>query len=198
MVKVFSNFDTKAPIKNYANAVQEYGFDRVVFVRRYGIYLLLHVFIPIIIAIISCLWSIHFFLQTWKEGVSSLINNATGVFLAVVTIVFLFFALARYLNYLLDYTIITPEFVAEYNQSGILHRTITTIEIDKIKTINFSSGGLLWSLFNYWRVDILLEWDESGRGDLTIDFVFNPEEIKYKILDMMGRVEYKKTTEKEA
>lgn len=196
MVKVLSNFDTKAPIKNYANAVQEYGFDRVVFVRRYGIYLLLHVFVPIFIALLSGFWAIHFFLQPWDEGISKLLNWVTGVFLSVVTLVFLFFALARYLNYLLDYTIITPEFVAEYNQSGILHRTITTIEIDKIKTINFTSGGFLWSLFNYWRVDILLEWDESGRGDLTIDFVFNPEEIKYKILDMMGRSEYKKTTEK--
>ena len=198
MVKVLSNFDTKAPIKNYANAVQEYGFDRVVFVRRYKIYLLIHVFLPVFVACIATLASIFFFLRTGDAGAARLIDIAAGILLSVITLTLLFFALARYLNYLLDYTIITPEYVAEYNQSGILHRTTTTIEIDKIKTINFSSGGFLWSLFNYWMVDILLEWDESGRGDLTIDFVFNPEEIKYKILDMMGRAEYKKTTEKEA
>lgn len=196
MVKVLSNFDTKAPTKNYANAVQEYGFDNVVFVRRYGIYLLLHVFVPIFISIISSIWAVYFFIQTWDEWISRLLDYAGGAFLSVVTITLLVFALARYLNYLLDYTIITPEYVAEYNQSGIFQRTITTIEIDKIKTINFTSSGILWSLFNYWKVDILLEWDESWRGDLTIEFVFNPEEIKYKILDMMWRSEYKKLWEK--
>lgn len=192
MVKFFSNFDTGAPTKNYADAVQEYGFDKVVFVRRYKIYLWIHAILPLIIAMIATLWAIYFFTKTSNEGVSTLISKTAGILLSVVAFSLYLLALAKYLNYMLDYTIITPDYVAEYNQSGLFARKITTIEINKIKTINFRSAWFLGSVFNFWRVDILLEWDEWGRWDLAIDFVYDPEGIKYKVLEMMGISEHEK------
>jgi hypothetical protein len=52
MVKILSNFDTEAPTKNYAEAVQEYGFDKVVFLRRHKLYFIMYTFIPVGVAIL--------------------------------------------------------------------------------------------------------------------------------------------------
>ena len=52
MVKLLSNFDTKAPAKNYAEAVQEFGFDKVVFLRRHKLYFVLYTLIPVWTAVI--------------------------------------------------------------------------------------------------------------------------------------------------
>lgn len=184
MVKLFSNFDTKAPTKNYAEAVQTYGFDKVIFVRRHKLYLRLYSILPALIWVgFFLLWLIPFLLQTDRE--EKVIFIILQIVAMVIAFVILFYALGKYLNYTLDYIIITPDYVAEYNQSWLLKRKTITIEISKIKTINFSSWWLLRSLFNFWRVDILLEWDEWGRWDLTIEYVYNPEDLKWKILEMM-------------
>jgi hypothetical protein len=51
MVKLLSNFDTVAPTKNYAEAVQEFGFDKVVFLRRHKLYFILYTVTPVIVSI---------------------------------------------------------------------------------------------------------------------------------------------------
>jgi hypothetical protein len=52
MVKVLSNFDTKSPTKNYAIAVQEFGFDKVIFLRRHKLYFILYTLTPVVVAVL--------------------------------------------------------------------------------------------------------------------------------------------------
>ena len=47
-MKIFSNFDTQAPLEHYQKALAEYGADKVIFVRRHRIYLLFFVTLPCI------------------------------------------------------------------------------------------------------------------------------------------------------
>jgi uncharacterized membrane protein YdbT with pleckstrin-like domain len=58
-------------------------------------------------------------------------------------------AWAKYFNYILDYTLVTPTYVSSYNQNGIFSREIRTLEPSKIKTIDFTSKGLINSIFNF-------------------------------------------------
>jgi hypothetical protein len=51
MVRFLSNFDTAAPTKNYSEAVQEFGFDRVVFLRRHVLYFIIHTITPAVVAL---------------------------------------------------------------------------------------------------------------------------------------------------
>lgn len=187
MVRLFSNFDTSAPTKNYAAAVHEFGFDKVVFLRRHKLYFYLYTLIPAVSAmILMILVVISFFRldnKTAQQG-NILANNALQIITLLVIFYMVLLARARYFNYTLDYTIITPTYISSYDQQGIFNRKIITIEPSKIKTINFSSHGIINSLFNFGNIDILLEWDENGKWEIVMNFIYDPEWVKRKIQEL--------------
>lgn len=165
MVKLFSNFDTKAPAKNYAVAVQDAWFDKVVFLRRHKLYLILYTIIPGGIAAILLVWLMYSLFTTGTTiSQDSLTEHSIQFVLALLIIYFGLIARSKYFNYLLDYTIITPTYISTYNQIGIFSRQIRTLEPNKIKTIDFKSSGIINSLFNFGDIIILLEWDELWQG----------------------------------
>lgn len=185
MVRLFSNFDTSAPTRNYTEAVHEFGFDKVVFLRRHKLYFYLYTLIPAITAVVLMLFVIisffRFDTKTTQTG-SLVANYALQIILLLVILYLVLLAWARYFNYTLDYTIITPTYISAYDQQWIFNRKIITIEPSKIKTINFSSHGIINSLFNFWNIDILLEWDENGKGEIVMNFIYDPEWVKRRIL----------------
>lgn len=185
MVKIFSNFDTAAPTKNYADAVQLYWCDKVIFLRRHKLYFFLHTIVPGFFAavLLSCIVGMVILLPHQTN------NDDRNVFyliieslLFLISIYLIIIARSRYFNYTLDYTIITPTTIASYDQTWLLTRKITTVDTDKIKTINFSSKWLINSIFNFGNIEILLEWDDEWRWEIIIDFIYNPEGIKEQII----------------
>ncbi len=187
MVRFLSNFDTKAPAKNYAEAVQEFGFDKVVFLRRHKLYFILYTLIPVwtsvVMMIILILSMINTgSIETWLW--SFVAQRSVQIVLTLLVLYLLLLARARYFNYILDYTVVTPTYISSYNQSGVFSRKIRTLEPSKIKTIDFSSKWVINSIFNFWDIIILLEWDELWQWEIRIDFIANPEEVKEKIKDL--------------
>ena len=187
MVKLLSNFDTKAPAKNYAEAVQEFGFDKVVFLRRHKLYFVLYTLIPVWTAVI--MMGIMIISMMYTGSVETWLWNfvaqrSVQIILILLVIYMLLLARARYFNYILDYTVVTPTYISSYNQTWIFSRKIRTIEPSKIKTIDFSSKWIINSIFNFWDIIILLEWDELWQWEINISFIANPEDIKEKIKDL--------------
>lgn len=183
MVKLFSNFDTKSPSKNYAEAVQEFWFDKVIFLRRHRLYLVLYTIIPAWISVLWLIFLIYSIIVSWSSvDTSTIVMHRTTQILVFLLIVYLLLiARSKYFNYKLDYSIITPTYISAYNQKWIFSREIRTIEPSKIKTIDFTSKWLINSLFNFGAIIILLEGDEMGQGEIHIDFIYNPEGIKESI-----------------
>ena len=81
--------------------------------------------------------------------------------------------------------IITPKEIIAYNQSWIFSRSSRAIDVDKIKTITVDKKWFFQSSFNFWSLVFLSEWDESGHGDIKLDFVYNPDNIRKKIIDIV-------------
>lgn len=191
MVKIFSNFDTTAPTKNYARAVQEFGFDRVVFLRRHKLYFILYTILPAFIwlAIIG----LFFFTLGAMPTQSSIIGLFFFHTLQTIGILFSLYLIltswANYFNYTLDYTIITPWYISAYNQKWLFTREIRTVEPEKIKTINFLSTWIINSLFNFGEVYVLLEGEEVGRGEISINYIYKPEAVKNKILQLADQAD---------
>ena len=180
MVKLFSNFDTEAPTRNYAEAVQEFGFDKVIFLRRHKLYFVLYTLIPAGIALVLIWFLIYsMILSSYATGEWEIaLHHSTQIIVVLLVLYLMLLARSRYFNYTLDYTIITPTYISSYNQKWIFSREIRTIEPGKIKTIDFSSKGIINSLFNFGKVIILLEGDELGQWEIRIDFICNPEWVK--------------------
>ena len=117
-MKIFSNFDTQAPLEAYQKALAEYGADKVIFVRRHRIYLLFFVTLPCIA--IGVLFIAAFFL--WRNVLGQYFGTIVGnIIFTVLFALIAFMAIVRivlnYINYLLDYTIVTPRIIISYNQT---------------------------------------------------------------------------------
>ena len=88
----------------------------------------------------------------------------------------------NYINYLLDYTIITPRLIMSYNQTGIFKRQVRTIDTDKIKAITVSGKTIWQSLFNYGSVVFLSEGDDDDYGDIVLHFLQNPNALRDEVV----------------
>ena len=63
----------------------------------------------------------------------------------------------QYMNYKLDFAIITPIELISYNQSNLFTRSSKTIKTNNIKTISLDKSGILKSVFNYGTLIFLSE-----------------------------------------
>lgn len=163
-MKILSNFDTKAPLIAYQHALAEFGADKVLFFRRHRIYLTFFIVLPcigagILIIVAFLIW--RNLLSGFAPGVFG--NIFFTVLFGLITIIVLIRILLNYINYLLDYTIVTPRLITSYNQTGIFQREIRTIDTDKVKTITVNANSFLQSLFNYGSINILSEGDEENQ-----------------------------------
>lgn len=91
----------------------------------------------------------------------------------------------------MDFSIIVPGRIIFYNQSWIL-RNLVTINSDKIKTITSKVGNFLGSIFNYWDIVILTEWDTANMWEMRLNFISQPSETVHDINELLGNSEVQK------
>lgn len=80
----------------------------------------------------------------------------------------------------MDYTIITPLSVMQYDQTWVLWRSTRSLDISKIRSISIDKQWLLKSLFNYWSIVFFSEWDASF-WDITLNYISNPISLRNAI-----------------
>jgi len=181
-MKLFSNFDTEYHIKTYNKFVKEYGKDKVILVQRDKIYLILNVILPWVLFLLFFLIFLVIAL-VWDWG-----EFGNKIKRALFWITFLISAgvlgarfLKKYIDYRLDFAIITPHQVSFYNQQGLFSRNLRTLDVDKIKTITVEKQGFLRSLFNFGSIVFLAEGDMDWRGSGMLNYIHAPERLKDKI-----------------
>lgn len=86
----------------------------------------------------------------------------------------------KWIDYEMDYAIVTPDEVTFHNQSGFFDRDVRTIETEKIKTVKVSKHGLWKSLFNYGSLIVITEGDDSGT-DIELYYVTDPDRTASKV-----------------
>lgn len=117
-MKIFSNFDTRAPLEAYQKALAEYGADKVIFVRRHRIYLTFFVTLPCIFVGLLIIVATVLWLNVSTDFTGNLAANILfTTFFGLLAIMALIRITLNYINYLLDYTIITPRIIMSYNQT---------------------------------------------------------------------------------
>ena len=84
----------------------------------------------------------------------------------------------------MDFVIVTPDQLTAFDQEWILKRMTRSLELRKIKTINVVSHGWLSSLFNFWSIIFLAEWDISN-GDVTLSYISNPVKLRERIIALV-------------
>lgn len=95
----------------------------------------------------------------------------------------------------MDFGLIVPGKIIFYNQSWIL-RNIVTINSDKIKTITSNFANFLGSVFNYWDIVVLTEWDAANIWEMRLYFISHPTETVHEINELLGKEEQEKRESK--
>ncbi|MEY3197910.1 MAG: hypothetical protein RL023_722 [Candidatus Parcubacteria bacterium] len=179
MVKVFSNFDTSFPSDIYKKYVDIYGTPNVLFVRRSVIYILYNIILPLL------LWL--FFISSIIYILVFLLPVATIIIEWIVLILLTtsgFFILRNVgkhiMDFYLDFTIITPRFIMEYDQMGIFSRVARSLDVKKIKAIKVDKKGFLKSVFNYGNIFFYGEGDEAI-PDIGLYYIYDPLTLRDRI-----------------
>lgn len=180
-MKIFSSFDTELSATILAEKQAQYGERSVLFIRRDPIYLAIKVYAPIIawlvLSILIVLAVVNLAPQWWKVLLWISIWS-----IALSALIIWLIATRKYIDYTMDYTIITPDEVLQYDQEWVLDRVSRSISVNKLKTISVRKWWLRWSVINYWSIVFFSEWDSSwSMGDIRLNYISDPTELKNKI-----------------
>lgn len=195
-MKIFSNFDTNNKRKTLETYKQQFWEDKVFAIHKSRYFLYMRVILPAVFYILSTFLFLYgMFLFIWN-----------GVFLTIVSlivvfglIVILFPVVKRYIDYLMDFVLITPKFLVRYNQEWIFKRLSKTIAATSIRTIAVRKAWILYSIFNNGDIIFLAEggwweaelewhlWDgwSNEIGEIVFTHVSKPEKVRRQIVDIM-------------
>lgn len=183
-MKIFSNFDTNYKRKTIAKHVEEYGSDNVLVIQRSKLFVWLHVRIP---AIVYTLVAAIIVYAVWAWLRVAVINRFVVTIVIVSWIGLMIPVIKKYIDYKLDFGIVTPKWMSLYNQTGILNRNTKSLNVENIRSIIVDQYWLLHSLCNNGNISILSEWSENELGEAKMNYVYRPEAKRERIKQIFSR-----------
>lgn len=181
-MRIFSNFDTKVRKRRLEEYQDKFGVDNVLLFWRSKLYWVLKIFLPsFFLFVVTVLWLVLFY--TWFDG------DYFGYFIfafIVFDLVWLFPITGKFIDYKMDFIIVTPDLLIMYDQWGLFKKNVITINEKSLKTVFVKRPGFLYSVFNNGDIIFLSEWD-TNYGEITLRWVAKPEYKRNKIARIMGR-----------
>lgn len=173
-MRILSSFDTNMDIKLYEEYVKKFWEEKVFLVYRYKLFLIFTVRIPIILFVL-CFWILFYYWSIWE------FNWTILIVLFVICIFTLWLkVLKNFIDFYMDFAIVTPKEIVSYNQAWFFSRQSKSLDVHKLKTISTNKKWIIKSIFNYWFIRFLSEWD-SEAWDIELNFIYDPDATKLKI-----------------
>lgn len=185
-MKIFSNFDTNLPYQLLAEAQEQYGKDNVIFIRRNRIYLAIRRGFPLLLVLMLVVPMLYGYIWLLnKEWTILEITRRLLLGISLVSIAYLVWhCLYKFIDYKLDFVIVTPLTITSYDQDGIFDRNTTSIDLYKIKSITVQNSWAISSIFGYGNIKFLSEWDAEA-WDIVLKFISNPNKLRNKIESLL-------------
>ena len=190
-MKIFSTFDTEFKEKILEKEKNIFN-DKVLIIQHGKFFYYFLVILPAVLTFIAAILYIGILIYLSKFIENDFITVYWVVWLIVFLVIFLPLGLKilkKYIDYKLDFVIVTPNELIYYNQEWILTRKWRTIDTEKIKTITVTKSGLIRSIFNFGNITVLSEWDEQGEWEINFSFVDDPENLKMKMIEIIKEEE---------
>lgn len=188
-MKIFSSFDTNFKQEVIDREKKKYWDKHFIIVSHGKFYYYFFVVIPTVLWIFGAIIYLTIFLVLWLS-VSQ--DFKTIYYIIWLLMFFVFFSplvmniIKKYIDYILDFFVVNPRNIIYYNQEWLLNRKWRTISLEKIKTISVKKEWLLRSIFNFWNIIILTEWDEKWEWEINISFIDNPDIVKHNIFEIVN------------
>lgn len=153
---------------------EQYGNDMVHVVLRSKLFFLEYIFIPVFLITI-------FVLALWYI-VYEYLNVDMYIIIIGMSIMFIlsilyYSVIKRFIDYHMDYCIITPDEIILAEQQGLFKRQIRSLDAIKIKSISTKKRSIINSIFNNGSIIFMSDGDET-LGEIILEYVHNPEKQK--------------------
>lgn len=181
-MKIFSNFDTNIRSQMLQQYQAEFWEANVLCFGRSRLYFLLKVFFPTIFIVAVVLLLCYLF-STVLEWDAFWWGTGILIFLSL----FLAFPiLDKYIDYHLDFVIVTPHFLMMFDQEWFFKKKVMMIQEISIRTISVEKSWLLYSIFNNWDIVFMSENDQTY-GEFILRRVPKPEKRRNQIAQIMSK-----------
>ena len=185
-MKIFSNFDSERKKEAYKEIVEKYGEENVLVLNKSFLFLFIKVIIPVFWWFIAVFWlRFLIFINLWED------NTIKSLFTLFMLLLYLFIltissVVKYYIDYKLDFSVVTPEYLTRYNQTWFFKRDIKSSYVRNIKTITIVKNSFWYNIFNNWNLIFLSEWDrEKWDWEIVLHYIQNPEGKKKEITRIM-------------
>ena len=182
-MKIFSNFDTNRKQEAYQEAVEKFWKENVFILSKSLLFLFSKVVFPLLWrtgVFIALQFPIYFSLGAFWVAKYIVTGILFFVYLFMLSPIFKY-----YLDYMMDFSLVTPEFLTRYNQSWALKRDIKSSYVKNIKTITIEKNTLRYNIFDNGNLIFLSEWDRDNDWEIVLHYIQNPEQAKKKIVRIM-------------
>ena len=184
-MKIFSNFDSERKKEAYKEMVEKYGEENVLVLKKSLLFLFLKVIFPVFwwfIAVFSLRLLVYINLD------DSTIKALFTLFMLLLYwfILMISSVVKYYIDYKMDFSVVTPEYLTRYNQTWFFKRDIKSSYVRNIKTITIIKNSIWYNIFNNWNLIFLSEWDrEKWDWEIVLHYIQNPEDKKKEITRIM-------------
>jgi len=185
-MKIFSNFDSERKKEAYKEMIEKYGEENVLVLKKSLLFLFVKVIFPVFWWFIAvfCL-RILIYINLW-DYVTIKILFTIFMLLLYRFILTISSVVKYYIDYKMDFSVVTPEYLTRYNQTWFFKRDIKSSYVRNIKTITIIKNSIWYNIFNNWNLIFLSEWDrEKWDWEIVLHYIQNPEDKKKEITRIM-------------
>lgn len=191
-MKILNNFDTELKDKEYKDAVSKFWEKNVILMQRYVSYWIMRWIFPIFWFIIISVLVVYvlYINMTWLSFLFYVWLWIWGV----VTLMFLYRTIRIYIDYKMDFSIITRDEILTHKQIWILASRYKNFPTFQLKSVYSRRKWILGNIFWYWEIIFTTDagredhnspWeDSSGSGKIVMTYVFAPNETRKRIVNL--------------
>ena len=192
---IISTFDPKFKKQLLEKSKEEFWEWNVVYIKKSHLFLCVKVLLPLIlllsvlITLITC--SILYIPRIWVK------------ITVCVVILWIFAApwykiLKYFLDYEMDFAVVTPKSFLMYNQTWFFKRSSKAIDMNHIRSVYVRKAWFFNSIFNNWHIIVLTEWsawnpkeDWNNPWEVEFRYVYHPEYYSNRIQKLLEEIENK-------
>ncbi|MEF2174976.1 MAG: hypothetical protein V3575_00780 [Candidatus Absconditabacteria bacterium] len=190
-MKIFNNFDTKLKENEFKEAIEHHGYDSVILVVRSKYYWIVKGIFPILLGIIGNIIIIYMGLYLKTHGLEGFYWIIV-VLLGIVNIIFLYYLIMIYINYKMDFTIVSRDGISTYKQKGFFKNSVKNLPASNVRSVQSKRVGIMGNVFGYGYILLVTdgslasndEDETKSAGVVKLTYVDRPNLMRKRILDL--------------
>ena len=177
-MKIFSNFDTNHKKRVIDKYIDNHWPQDILILSRSKLYLRWRIYLRIVIYTFLAAFGLYlvFVGTNWQST-----RLYSSIIIVASYLVSLWPIIIKYIDYKLDFVVITPTGVFFYNQRGFLYRDMSALNMQNIRSVSIQKSNFLYSLFDNWDINFLSEGQELPLWEILIRYIADPETKKDEI-----------------